>query len=95
MASTATTKLADLQGNATQATFCAAQADVSTCKHISKLQETIALAGNDTALQAKFDGNATKIDRFKTQATKAKTRLDKLMSNATLMRTCSGLTQGE
>ncbi|KAI8624966.1 hypothetical protein F5Y19DRAFT_278797 [Xylariaceae sp. FL1651] len=92
-ASAMATKLADLQSNATQTTFCAAQDDVQTCKSISKLQKTIAMAGNNTALQNKFDGNATKIDHFKTKATEAQTKLDALMSNSTLMTTCSGLTQ--
>ncbi|KAI3322379.1 hypothetical protein HD806DRAFT_123160 [Xylariaceae sp. AK1471] len=92
-ASASATKLADLQSNGTQTTFCAAQADIETCKRIGDLQKTIAKAGNDTALQAKFEGNTTKIDKFKTKATEAQTKLDTLMSNSTLMSTCSGLTQ--
>lgn len=74
------------------------------------MQKTIALAGNDTALRAKFadfeshhkeKGNETgsdiedKIAKFKAGAAKAQTKLDELMSNSTLMGTCQSLAKGE
>ncbi|KAH9885688.1 hypothetical protein F4778DRAFT_499480 [Xylariomycetidae sp. FL2044] len=88
-------KLAALQGNSSLTTFCAAQQSVDDCKSMSQLQKVVDMAGNDTALQAKFDGNATKIDKFKTKAAEAQTKLDALMGNSTLMDTCSSLSQAE
>ncbi|KAI1500326.1 hypothetical protein F5X99DRAFT_386756 [Biscogniauxia marginata] len=87
------TMLADLQSNATLNTFCAVQADAESCKDISRLQKTIALANNDTALENKFDGNSTKVDKFKTKIAEAQAKLDTMTANSTLMNTCTQLAQ--
>ncbi|KAH6639987.1 hypothetical protein BKA67DRAFT_665368 [Truncatella angustata] len=92
-ASAKATKLADMTSNTTLTDFCSVQATVDDCKTMSKLQKEIATVSNTTALQAKFDGNQTKIDKFTAAAAKAQTKLDALMANSTLMSTCSSLTQ--
>ncbi|KAI1270407.1 hypothetical protein F5Y18DRAFT_12483 [Xylariaceae sp. FL1019] len=85
------TKLADLTGNSTLTTFCAVQADMSTCKSISKMQKEIAKDTNTTRLNSKFDGNETKIAKQQAKAAKLQTELDALMANTTLMDTCSSM----
>ncbi|KAI0011304.1 hypothetical protein F4779DRAFT_238169 [Xylariaceae sp. FL0662B] len=86
-------KLTDLQSNGTLTTFCAAQRDVENCESMKGLQKLIAKASNQTALDAKFEGNTTKAEKFKAKAAEAQTKLDALMSNSTLMATCSSLSQ--
>ncbi|KAK6065277.1 hypothetical protein SCUP234_12633 [Seiridium cupressi] len=86
-------KLAAMTSNTTLTDFCSVQATISDCKAMSKLQKEVALAGNTTALSAKFDGNQTQIDKFTTKAAKTQAKLDALMANSTLMSTCSSLTQ--
>ncbi|KAI1336511.1 hypothetical protein F5Y15DRAFT_201018 [Xylariaceae sp. FL0016] len=88
-----TTKLAALQSNATLNTFCSVQNDIESCKEISKLQDVIAFAGNNTALQSAFKGNTTDIDDFKSKVTDAQSKLDSLTSNSTLETTCASLSQ--
>ncbi|KAI1861827.1 hypothetical protein JX265_009330 [Neoarthrinium moseri] len=92
-ASSAATKLADMTSNSTLTTFCSVQQTVQECRAMSQLQKAVAMASNTTALQAKFDGNQTKIDKFTAKAAKAQSKLDALMANSTLMSTCSSLSQ--
>ncbi|KAI0139240.1 hypothetical protein BJ166DRAFT_125195 [Pestalotiopsis sp. NC0098] len=92
-ASDQATKLAALTSNTTLTDFCSTQSTLSDCKTMAKLQKEMALANNATALSAKFDGNQTKIDKATAKAAKLQTKLDALMSNSTLMSTCSSLTQ--
>ncbi|KAF3020662.1 hypothetical protein E8E14_012842 [Neopestalotiopsis sp. 37M] len=92
-ASDQATKLAAMTSNTTLTDFCAAQSTLSDCKTMSKLQKEVAFASNATALSAKFDGNQTKIDKYTAKAAKVQAKLDALMSNDTLMSTCSSLTQ--
>ncbi|KAI1633352.1 hypothetical protein F4809DRAFT_30357 [Biscogniauxia mediterranea] len=87
------TMLATLQSNATLSSFCAVQADIESCKDISRLQKTIALASNDTALTDKFKGNTTKADNFKSKVADDQAKLDAMTSNTTLMATCNSLSQ--
>ncbi|KAI0148837.1 hypothetical protein GGR57DRAFT_230839 [Xylariaceae sp. FL1272] len=85
------TELADMASNSTLTAFCAVQADKSTCKSISKIQEKIAKDTNTTRLNAKFDGNETKIAKQQAKAAKLQTELDALMANTTLMDTCASM----
>ncbi|KAI5921002.1 hypothetical protein F4810DRAFT_389889 [Camillea tinctor] len=87
------TMLATLQSNATLSSFCAVQADIESCKDISRLQKTIALANNETALTDKFNGNTTKADKFKSKVADDQAKLDAMTSNTTLMDTCNSLKQ--
>ncbi|KAI0121367.1 hypothetical protein BJ170DRAFT_143168 [Xylariales sp. AK1849] len=92
-ASAAATKLSALQSNSSLTDFCSTQTTLASCKTMTQLQKEIAMAGNTTALDAKFKGNSTKITKFTAQAAKAQTKLDALMSNSTLMATCASLSK--
>ncbi|KAI1081767.1 hypothetical protein F5B20DRAFT_535309 [Whalleya microplaca] len=94
-ASSAATKLTDLQSNGTLTAFCAVQQDVESCGSMNDLQKIIAKAANQTALDAKFEGNTTKADKFKAKAAAAQTKLDSITSNSTLMATCNSLAQAK
>ncbi|KAK3320998.1 hypothetical protein B0T19DRAFT_444792 [Cercophora scortea] len=85
------TVLAELQGNATLAQICAVEQTKSLCRDMSKLQKEIALAANTTALDAKFEGNATKIAKFQAKVADAQAKLTALQSNTTLTDTCASI----
>ncbi|CAJ2503422.1 Uu.00g108160.m01.CDS01 [Anthostomella pinea] len=92
-ASSEATKLAALASNSTLTQFCSVQSTLSDCKTMSKLQKEMAFVNNATALSAKLDGNQTKIDKATAKVAKLQSKLDALISNSTLMSTCSSLTQ--
>lgn len=57
----------------------------SQCHKIEKYTEIIALAKNQTALDAKAKGNATKAADLTTKAAEAQTKLATLEANSTLL----------
>ncbi|KAK8005940.1 hypothetical protein PG991_012237 [Apiospora marii] len=87
------TKLKAMMANATLVGECAtinAEArEKGQCGKMKFAEKMIAMAGNDTMLQAKFKNNQTKIDDFKTKATAAKADLAAMQGNATLTSFCS------
>jgi len=62
------------------------------CRSIAHMTKYIDLAGNDTLLAEKTDGNQTKIDAIKAKAANITAELDKLTANATLMGECTVVT---
>jgi hypothetical protein len=94
-AATAAEKLSTLAANETLQQFCAARATASDCQKISKLQNTIDLSGNQTALEAKFEGDAEKIAAFQTKVAEATTKLQAMTSNTTLTGICSTLSNAQ
>ncbi|KAK6844425.1 hypothetical protein PG990_002795 [Apiospora arundinis] len=87
------TKLKAMMTNATLvgecATINAVAREKGQCGKMKFTEKMIAMAGNDTALQAKFKNNQTKIDNFKAKATAAKADLTAMQNNATLTQFCS------
>ncbi|KAJ9149824.1 hypothetical protein NKR23_g4036 [Pleurostoma richardsiae] len=88
------TELATLQGNATLTQFCAALDDAETCDTMAKLQKQVDKAANATALDAKFDGNSTKVAAFQAKASKAAAKLAVMTSNSTLVNLCAASGSG-
>jgi hypothetical protein len=62
------------------------------CRSIAHMTKFIDLAGNDTLLAQKTDGNQTKIDAIKAKAANVTAELDKLTANATLVGECAVVT---
>lgn len=89
----AETKLTALQGNATLTSFCAAQKTQGDCRLMAKWQKMADLAKNQTALDAKFKGDETKVQQFQAKVTGFQAKLDAMMGNATLMDTCKTMAQ--
>jgi predicted nucleic acid-binding Zn-ribbon protein len=84
-------ELTTLSSNTTLTTYCASLKVASTCSTMSKLQKEVDMAANATALDAKFNGNATKIANYQAKAAKAQTKLTAMQSNTTLADTCASL----
>ncbi|KAL3305246.1 hypothetical protein RB213_008015 [Colletotrichum asianum] len=82
------TKLADMQKNTTLLQYCSARTTQGECKQMTQLNKLIALSKNDTALNDKFKGNTTKIEKFKAKAAKKEAKLNEMMNNSTLMGIC-------
>lgn len=55
------------------------------------MTKLIALAANQTALDDKTKGNATKAAKVQAKAAEAKTMLDTMQANATLVSACSDI----
>ncbi|KAK2019127.1 hypothetical protein LZ32DRAFT_598658, partial [Colletotrichum eremochloae] len=87
-------KLTELQGNQTLLQYCAARTTKGECKMMKRLNKLVALSKNDTALNEKFNGNATKIENFKARAAKKEAKLNEMMNNSTLMSVCKQLKDG-
>ncbi|KAF6823550.1 hypothetical protein CPLU01_11343 [Colletotrichum plurivorum] len=88
-------KLGELQKNATLLQYCSARTTKGECRQMNHLNKLIALSKNDTALQEKFNGNATKIEKFKAKAAKKEAKLNEMMNNSTLMGVCQQLKAGK
>lgn len=82
------TELTILQTNTTLLEFCAVFQTRSDCQEMKKLQAEVNLAHNTTKLSHKLDGNTTRISEYQKQAAKASTKLNKLLSNSTLVSYC-------
>ncbi len=83
--------LAALQSNSTLTAFCSVEKTKATCHSMKTLEKEIELGANQTALDAKFKGNETKIARFQQQVERAKTKLAVLQGNETLSNACASL----
>lgn len=94
-ADTAATTLKTMQSNTTLVSTCAvidsAEKVKQTCNVMKDLQKTVELAANTTKLSTKLKANATKIAEFTKWAATADEKLKTLMSNSTLVSTCSDL----
>ena len=90
----AETQLTALQGNATLTSFCAAQKTQGDCRLMARWQKMADMAKNQTALDAKFKGDETKVQEFQAKVTGFQAKLDAMMGNATLMDTCKTMAQG-
>ncbi|KAK1980932.1 hypothetical protein LZ30DRAFT_593816 [Colletotrichum cereale] len=88
-------KLTEMQGNQTLLQYCSARTTMGECKQMSKLNKLVALSKNDTALNEKFNGNTTKIEKFKAKAAKKEAKLNEMMNNSTLMGVCQKLKDGK
>ncbi|KAL1883277.1 hypothetical protein Daus18300_000335 [Diaporthe australafricana] len=89
-----TEKQADLtamQSNTTLTSFCAGLNDKQSCKAMAKMAKEQAFAANTTALNEKFDNNATKIAKFQAKLSSKAEKINALMANSTLMDTCNSL----
>lgn len=60
---------------------------------MAKWQKMADLAKNQTALDAKFKGDETKVQQFQAKVTGFQAKLDAMMGNATLMDTCKTMAQ--
>lgn len=93
-ASQASTKLTELQGNATLMTACdqifAVQDTEDACDKMQGLQKLNALIANQTALDEKTKGNTTKADAIKAKAQEKAADLTAMEGNATLTSFCAG-----
>ncbi|CCF45484.1 hypothetical protein CH063_03620 [Colletotrichum higginsianum] len=89
------TKLTELQGNQTLLQYCSARDTKGQCRQMKKLNKLVALSKNDTALNEKFNGNATKIEMFKAKAAKKEVKLNEMMNNSTLMGVCQQIKAGK
>jgi hypothetical protein len=98
-ASDGATRLAALKGNATLVKDCAIIAAAEEleheCREIEKLEKFIRFADNSTAVADKTKNNATKIAEIKAEASKDATELQKLETNATLVKLCVILAAAE
>ncbi|KAK3315229.1 hypothetical protein B0H66DRAFT_337383 [Apodospora peruviana] len=83
--------LTAMQSNATLTQFCSVQTTKETCRDMSKLQKQVDMAANTTALEAKFDGNTTKIERFQAKVAEKKAELEAMQGNSTLVEMCASL----
>lgn len=94
-ASQASTKLTELQSNATLMTACdqifAVQDTEDACDKMQGLQKLNALIANQTALDAKTKGNTTKADAIKAKAQEKAADLTAMEANTTLTSFCAGL----
>lgn len=92
-ASTAATKLADLQSNTTLMTACnsifAEQDTLQSCGQMASLEKLMQIAGNQTLLDKVTKNNATKAAELQSKASAAATKLTDLQSNTTLTAACS------
>ncbi|KAL0942316.1 uncharacterized protein CTRU02_200202 [Colletotrichum truncatum] len=88
-------KLGEMQKNQTLLQYCSARTTKGECKEMNHLNKLIALSKNDTALNDKFKGNATKIEKFKAKAAKKEAKLNEMMNNSTLMGVCQQLKAGK
>lgn len=84
-------KLTTLSSNTTLTAICSGIKTESMCKSMNFLQKEVDLASNQTALDAKFKGNATKIANFQEKADKAKAKLAEMQSNTTLTSACASI----
>ncbi|KAG6357784.1 hypothetical protein INS49_013663 [Diaporthe citri] len=93
-ASQASTKLTELQSNATLMTACdqifAVQDTEDACEKMQGLQKLNALIANQTALDEKTKGNTTKADAIKAKAQEKAADLTAMEGNATLTSFCAG-----
>ncbi|KAF3766530.1 hypothetical protein M406DRAFT_241969, partial [Cryphonectria parasitica EP155] len=80
--------LATLSSNTTLTAFCAVRDDEQSCKAMAKLVKEQDLAANTTALNDKFNSDATKVSHFQAKVSEKATKLQTLMSNTTLLDTC-------
>ncbi|PSR85540.1 hypothetical protein BD289DRAFT_453244 [Coniella lustricola] len=80
-----------LQSNTTLTAFCSTLNDKSSCKSMAKLIKQQDLVANTTALNDKFNGNATKVANYQAKVSAKAAKLATLMSNTTLLSTCEGL----
>ncbi|KAK7949404.1 uncharacterized protein PG986_010290 [Apiospora aurea] len=94
-ASAAKADLSAMQGNATLTSFCSVQDTKAQCFKMAAMQKTEEMAKNQTALEAKFKGDETKIKAFQDKAAKWQTQLDAMMANSTLMDTCKTLNKAQ
>ncbi|KAK0706622.1 hypothetical protein B0T26DRAFT_621578, partial [Lasiosphaeria miniovina] len=84
-------QLAALQGNATLTAFCAGLDTQDACRNLARLQKEVSLAANTTALDTKFNGNATKVADFQAKTEKAQAKLAALQANTTLTDACASI----
>lgn len=79
--------------NATLVSTCAvinaAEETQDDCQEVEKLTELMALVGNATAIEAKTNGNTTKMEKLKAKAAEGTAKLENLQANATLMTECA------
>lgn len=61
---------------------------------MAKWQKMADMAKNQTALDAKFDGDAKKVQQFQDKVNGFQARLAAMMGNATLMDACKTISQG-
>ncbi|KAK8085924.1 hypothetical protein PG994_000898 [Apiospora phragmitis] len=94
-ATAAQADLSAMQSNATLTSFCSVENTKQECRKMNMLQKTTELAKNQTALDAKFNGDETKVKAFQDKAAKWQTQLDAMMANSTLMDTCKTLNQAQ
>jgi hypothetical protein len=84
-----------MQANTTVVSTCAiisaAQDTEDSCSEIESLQKSVDLAANQTALESKAKGNATKIAALQSKASTAATKLTTMTSNTTLVSACSAI----
>lgn len=84
-------QLTALQSNATLTAFCAGLDTQDACRNLARLQKEVDLAANATALDTKFNGNATKVANFQAKAEKVQAKLAALQENTTLTDACASL----
>ncbi|TDZ44673.1 hypothetical protein CTRI78_v009460 [Colletotrichum trifolii] len=88
-------KLGELQKNSTLLQYCAMRTTKGECRQMNHLNKLVALSKNDTALNEKFHGNTTKIEKFKAKVAKKEAKLNEMMNNSTLMGVCQQLKDGK
>jgi hypothetical protein len=77
-----------LQSNMTLTQLCSVEDTNNQCRRIATMQQEMALVQNQTALQAQFHGNQSKIDQFQQKAARDSQLLAKLENNKTLTDIC-------
>jgi hypothetical protein len=77
-----------LQNNATLTQFCSVQDTNSQCRMITSIEKEMVLAQNETALDAQFCGNQSRIEEFKKKAARDSSILARLTNNVTLTDYC-------
>jgi hypothetical protein len=82
------------KGNSTKSSTKAVT-DKSLCNQMAKLEKTVALASNTTKLDAKTNGNATKIAEIQAKASTAAATLATMSTNTTLISTCAVIAAAE
>ena len=94
-ASEAATTLQTLQANTTLMAACnqifAVEDMEDSCQQMASLEKLQALVANSTKLDAKFDGNATKIAAVQAKASAGAEKLTALSGNETLTAFCASL----
>ncbi|KAI1293170.1 hypothetical protein F5Y03DRAFT_334246 [Xylaria venustula] len=88
-----TSELQPLTSNTTLLGECAVisahQDAIKSCEQMAAIEKIQAIAANDTKLQDKFDGNATKIAAYKAKASDLAAKLTTSQANSTLTTFCS------